>query len=462
MLRFLFNRSRRDQERKSSVLDLGNLARDNKQWATAASLYEKHLMNHHDDYQIWTQLGNTSKEAALQALEVAQQAYMRSIDIVSSEADAWMQMGHLLKVRGRLEEARSAYRRCAQIDPNYQEIQRELEDISKRIEAISSPQATLGRNAGGEALLGATLKDQMAASEKLDWEPPPAVANEQACALKARTDDLGPEHAQVTAEIQCEIRGNVMPVDVVIAMAEGSAQVAHAGGAIQESAHEILAETAATLDSSGGGVNEAAMINLRVSEMAQNDFNFHSSIVLGSGLFDEYYYANRYEIKEKTPTAAIEHYLLWGYREGKSPHPLFDLFHFHKGLAPNDRGGEPIAHYLARGGNCTVSPSEYFDAEWYVASYPEVASQSLPPLVHYLRIGHLKEYRPLPYFDVVGFKQRRKGVDFLSCSPLYVFVRELSQWDNLAERKSTLWSFDEFCASKGRLETLSAVCNTFE
>ncbi|MBP0593892.1 glycosyltransferase [Paraburkholderia sp. LEh10] len=73
-------------------------------------------------------------------------------------------------------------------------------------------------------------------------------------------------------------------------------------------------------------------------------------IIEEAGLFDEAFYRRKYPDVEKAGLDPLEHYIEWGGKEGRRPHPSFD-------------------------------------PRWYTTQYPDVAQSGIHPLIHYLTIG---------------------------------------------------------------------------
>lgn len=73
-------------------------------------------------------------------------------------------------------------------------------------------------------------------------------------------------------------------------------------------------------------------------------------IIEASGLFDEAFYRKTYPDVANAGIDALGHYVEWGGREGRRPHPTFD-------------------------------------PQWYTTQYPDVLQSGLHPLVHYVTIG---------------------------------------------------------------------------
>lgn len=66
---------------------------------------------------------------------------------------------------------------------------------------------------------------------------------------------------------------------------------------------------------------------------------------------------------------------------------------------------DALRHYLA--GPRDRRPSPWFDARWYLQSYPDVAAANIHPLVHYIRCGWREGRNPNPSFATAWYLQRR-------------------------------------------------------
>ena len=90
----------------------------------------------------------------------------------------------------------------------------------------------------------------------------------------------------------------------------------------------------------------------------------------------------------------LAHYLEHGWREGVSPHPLFDETYYARWNAP---GGPGLAHYLSEGERVGAWPNPAFDPVWYA----QAAGQEGPDgaLQHYVRIGAANRISSHPLVD---------------------------------------------------------------
>ena len=66
---------------------------------------------------------------------------------------------------------------------------------------------------------------------------------------------------------------------------------------------------------------------------------------------------------------------------------FFDAEWYRATQAPDVPLDQAVRHYLRRGAALGLSPGPLFDGPWYLAKYPDVAAESLNPLLHYLDNG---------------------------------------------------------------------------
>jgi GT2 family glycosyltransferase/glycosyltransferase involved in cell wall biosynthesis len=68
-----------------------------------------------------------------------------------------------------------------------------------------------------------------------------------------------------------------------------------------------------------------------------------------------------------------------------------------------DFGGDPLLHFISFGAAEGRDPNRFFDSAWYVAHNPDVASSGQHPLVHYLEVGASELRNPHPRFDAAYY-----------------------------------------------------------
>ena len=64
---------------------------------------------------------------------------------------------------------------------------------------------------------------------------------------------------------------------------------------------------------------------------------------------------------------------------------------------------DPLGHFLLYGAKEGRQPHPWFDIRYYTSSNPDVAVSGINPLVHFLRYGWKEGRRPNPLFDAVYY-----------------------------------------------------------
>ncbi|MDR6984032.1 putative nucleic acid-binding Zn-ribbon protein [Rheinheimera pacifica] len=70
-----------------------------------------------------------------------------------------------------------------------------------------------------------------------------------------------------------------------------------------------------------------------------------------------------------------------------------------------------------------IITSEYFDIDWYLARYPDVAAGNINPAEHYLKFGASEGRMPGPLFDGDWYLQRYPDVATSGVNPLLHFIK---------------------------------------
>ena len=142
-----------------------------------------------------------------------------------------------------------------------------------------------------------------------------------------------------------------------------------------------------------------------------------------AALFDDAYYLAHAPDVAANGIDPLCHYIRWGDREGRLPHPLFDTAYYRRTIATPLRATvNSVVHYLQSEARTRKDPHPLFDGERYVRLYRAARESSLAPLPHYLKIGGSEGYSPHPCFDGTWYlaeypdvaAMRRKSIGALS------------------------------------------------
>ncbi len=125
-------------------------------------------------------------------------------------------------------------------------------------------------------------------------------------------------------------------------------------------------------------------------------------------LFDVGYYVRQVPDLLDADVDPLQHYLDDGVDAGIDPHPLFDTAYYVKRNWSVMDGENPLVHYLVEGYITECDPSPFFDTANYLDVYPDIAASDTNPLIHYALFGATElRRRPHPHFDPKTYARRR-------------------------------------------------------
>jgi tetratricopeptide (TPR) repeat protein len=176
-------RRRSLQSRKADLVAPADRARDAGQWQLAAQLYRQVLARDPRDPAIWVQYGHALKESGglrdPEKLAQAEAAYRRALLLEPGGADAYLHLGHVLKLQKKVDEAKASYLRAFALDPlladPLEELgglgwsDRELSELCEFV-GIDRPEALKSAPSSGPDRAGSW--ESVVAAEGLDPEPP--------------------------------------------------------------------------------------------------------------------------------------------------------------------------------------------------------------------------------------------------------------------------------------------------
>lgn len=125
-------------------------------------------------------------------------------------------------------------------------------------------------------------------------------------------------------------------------------------------------------------------------DLIQKQFEIESEC-----LFDtDWYQKNRPDLNQDKINL-LEHYLLYGVKEGTKPNEYFDQDYYINQAGITLEEIEPLVHYIKIGWKIGINPSEIFSLEQYFYNNQDVRIAEVDPLSHYLKFG-IKENRKGP------------------------------------------------------------------
>jgi GT2 family glycosyltransferase len=164
-------------------------------------------------------------------------------------------------------------------------------------------------------------------------------------------------------------------------------------------------------------------------------FNRQYWIIKKSALFDVAYYLEKNPDVAQARINPIVHYLKFGAKEERDPHPLFDSSFY---LAQNpdvaETGTNPLAHFIKFGANEGREPKSFngqykliktsplFDTKYYLEQNPDLAKSGLDPVAHYLEVGASEGKNPHPLFDTSFYLLKNPDVEKAGMNPLVHFL----------------------------------------
>ncbi|WP_196491513.1 glycosyltransferase family 4 protein [Burkholderia diffusa] len=174
------------------------------------------------------------------------------------------------------------------------------------------------------------------------------------------------------------------------------------------------------------------------------------ALVEQSGLFDRMWYLAMNPDVAARAVDPLEHYLEWGWREGRNPGPNFDGSQYlrHYPQARKTSGGPLLHHLLTRSegdqGDAILSlsarvqsldrdaaseacrdidESGLFDRAAYLSTYSDVAGLGVDPVCHYIEFGWKEGRSPGGFFDASWYLQHNPDVAQAASNPLLHYVR---------------------------------------
>jgi glycosyltransferase involved in cell wall biosynthesis len=146
-------------------------------------------------------------------------------------------------------------------------------------------------------------------------------------------------------------------------------------------------------------------------------------LIKRSLLFDPSFYIDQNPDLPHDGIDPLAHYVAHGGQEGRDPNPLFDTTFYRKRYADAIAiGVHPLVHYIEIGVNAGFDPNPLFDTSYYLERYPDVIEAGLNPLSHYLKYGVQDGRNPNPLFDTAYYMMHTPELVATGSNPLANFL----------------------------------------
>lgn len=147
--------------------------------------------------------------------------------------------------------------------------------------------------------------------------------------------------------------------------------------------------------------------------------------VLASGpyaaLFDRTWYLACHKDVKAAGIDPLRHFASHGEREGRDPHPLFNVFYYRLQLPADQADANTLVHFATSPLSAAFDPHPLFDLKYYAGQVEPMPSAG-HYLAHYLSDGWRAGIDPHPDFDSTWYAAAGTGTDLPSVAPLMNYV----------------------------------------
>jgi hypothetical protein len=121
--------------------------------------------------------------------------------------------------------------------------------------------------------------------------------------------------------------------------------------------------------------------------------------------FDRYFYQQQVPgLEAASDSELYAHYLETGWRQGLSPSPYFDVQWYLNAFADvRESGAEPLSHFIETGMAQLRDPHPAFNMRWYAENQMQGQSS---PIHHYIREGWRQGLKPHPLFWTSWYEKK--------------------------------------------------------
>lgn len=117
---------------------------------------------------------------------------------------------------------------------------------------------------------------------------------------------------------------------------------------------------------------------------AYDYFKYYRICKAEETFFSESFYINTYPDVLHSAFNPLQHFLLYGWKEGRKPSPDFNTKYYLDTYSDiKDAGNNPLIHYIKKGWLEGRNPSHNFKTSIYIADNMDLFEKKLHPLIHY-------------------------------------------------------------------------------
>jgi hypothetical protein len=443
---------RRWRRRTVELITLADRARDARTWKEAAELYSEALDRDPNNAPIWVQYGHALKESGglhdREKLAQAERAYRMAQSLNPRAADPHLQLGHVLKLLGKREEAKASYLRAFVLDSTLPHPLEELGGLGWSDAELSELKNFVLPNHGDLTVRshapsrysssGKSPIAPLASSAEPPDKPPdrpfsigPAAAHplstrgtaSEGVSVSTDTgeDEPSAAHREMSstgiavskpARTPAEARSQIpLPDQMGLLKAVILAQRWDLDG-VKQQLRDVIEEKRQ--------VETILTVRISALETELQDVCVGRNVALPSQI-DEALVTTAHPVPDGTVEAGEGHEMLLrplseyvgcegqypqGWKFDQSHHPLFDPVYYRsqvlkRGLKVKDL----LRHFVEIGGRLGLSPHPLFDSAYYLESNPDVMGSDDNPLRHYLEYGDREGRDPHRLFSVDYYKK---------------------------------------------------------
>jgi len=160
---------------------------------------------------------------------------------------------------------------------------------------------------------------------------------------------------------------------------------------------------------------------------------FIIQLVKRTKLFDPNYYLNNNVDVADSDIPPLTHYIGYGDQEGRCPLPVFNPQYYRSRVQGETKHVNALLHYAYIGRYRRISPSPWFDLDYYLMHNKDVVREGCEPIYHYLTWGGTEGRSPNPQFDGAYYLRQNPEVAVAGLNPLLHYLHT-GRYNNVSTR----------------------------